>query len=58
MKLSEWVSHFEAMDKEDSQGKRVLTEDQAKIFRDVIANHKNRNYALLDARSGLNIGSL
>lgn len=52
MKLSEWVSRFEAMDKEDSQGKRVLTEDQATIFRDVIANYKNRKYALLDARSG------
>ena len=58
MYLSEWVSYFESMDKEDSQGKRVLTEDQANIFRDVIANYKNRKYALLDARSGLKFGSL
>ena len=58
MKLSEWVSHFEKMDNEDSQGKRVLTEDQANIFRDILANYKKVKNALLDARSGLNIGSL
>ena len=52
MKLSEWVSHFEKMDNEDSQGKRVLTEDQANIFRDILANYKKVKNALLDARSG------
>lgn len=58
MKLSEWVSHFEKMDNSVSGGSQTLTDDQAYIFRDIIKTYKNRKYALLDARSGLTIGSL
>lgn len=58
MKLSELIKNFEEMDKEELNGKRVLTDDQSVIFRDIIANYKDKKTALLDARSGLNIGSL
>lgn len=52
MKLSELIKKFEAMDNEETGGKRVLTEDQKYIFKDIITNYKKAKYALLDARSG------
>lgn len=52
MKLSELIKKFEAMDNEETGGKRVLTEDQKYIFKDIITNYKKVKYALLDARSG------
>lgn len=52
MKLSELIKKFESMDNEELGGKRILTEDQAYIFKDIIANYKKAKYAVLDARSG------
>ena len=52
MKLSELIKKFELMDNEELGGKRVLTEDQKYIFKDIITNYKKVKYALLDARSG------
>ena len=52
MKLSELIKKFELMDNEELGGKRVLTEDQSYIFKDIIANYKKAKYAVLDARSG------
>lgn len=52
VKLSELIKKFEAMDNEETGGKRVLTEDQKYIFKDIITNYKKVKYALLDARSG------
>lgn len=52
MKLSELIKNFEEMDKEELNRKRVLTDDQSVIFRDIIANYKDKKNALLDARSG------
>ena len=40
MKLSELIKKFEAMDNEETGGKRVLTEDQKYIFKDIITNYK------------------
>ena len=58
VKLSELIKKFEAMDNEETGGKRVLTEDQKYIFKDIITNYKKAKYSVLDARSGLMIGSL
>lgn len=52
MKLSELIKKFELMDNEELSGKRVLTEDQSYIFKDIITNYKKAKYAVLDARSG------
>ena len=52
MKLSELIKKFELMDNEELGGKRVLTEDQSYIFKDIITNYKKAKYAVLDARSG------
>lgn len=52
MKLSELIKKFESMDNEETGGKRVLTEDQKYIFKDIITNYKKAKYAVLDARSG------
>lgn len=52
MKLSELIKQFEEMDKEEINSKRVLTEDQTTIFKDIISKYKSNKSALLDARSG------
>lgn len=54
MKLSDYIRHFEQIDKvQDESAKRVLTPEQAFIFRDILAKYNTEaRFAILNSKSG------
>ena len=54
MKLSDYIRHFEQIDKvQDESVKRVLTPEQAFIFRDILAKYNtDARFAILNSKSG------
>lgn len=53
MKLSDYITKFETINKEQEEAtKKILTEDQSAIFKDIVSKYKSNRYAVLSARSG------